>query len=622
MYAFKKQMGAGPFFDNLHDSHFPSRPVDKNRPMKVIVIGAGMSGIIAGIFMPRAIENLELTIYDKNADLGGTWFENVYPGIACDIPSHAYSFTFEGNPQWSSYYAPGAEIEAYLKRISDKYDATKFMKFKHEARRADWHSDKGKWRVEFQNLDTGETIVDTADVLCSAVGILNQWKWPDIPGLLDFKGKLVHSAHYDPSYDYTGKRVALIGGGSSGIQILPQIQKKASHIDHYMKGRTWIPPAGIGGEALLARGGDPRTPAEDLERFKKNPDEYIAYRRTIDNILHRPVEALYQDTEGTAVFTEMCKEHMKVKLAKKPEIYDQLVPDFPPGCRRLTPGPGYLEALVEDNVDFISTRIKKVHPTGIETTDGEFREVDMIICATGFDGIYKQHFPVIGQNGTNLQDIFKELPEAYLSMQPRDMPNYYCILGPNGGAGLGSAVPFLENATKYIIKVIQKMQREWIKSMLPKPEMIKYFGKYADRYFKPTIFAANCNAWWRLKGNDTRLLAIWPGSQLHGSYILENPRWEDYTYEYMPELKGNPFDWFGNGLTQGQIDGEDTTAYLDKAAVPVENPLEAKKRQMKAAREQQEELERLKPKQDKGDYKDGPNRLEQAEINVTGVKVL
>ncbi|KAJ3519792.1 hypothetical protein NM208_g13982 [Fusarium decemcellulare] len=558
--------------------------------MKVIVIGAGMSGIIASIFFPRAIENLELAIYDKNADIGGTWFENVYPGIACDIPAHAYSFTFEGNPEWRSYYASGAEIEAYLKRITTKYDGYKYMKFRHMARRAEWDNNEGKWHVHFKNLDTGEAFVDTADVLCSAVGILNQWKWPKIDGLLDFKGKLVHSAAFDNSYDYSGKRIALIGGGSSGIQILPQIQKNASHIDHYMKGRTWIPPAGIGGEALMSRGGDPMTPAEDLSRFKKSPSEYLAYRRIIENILHRPVEALYQGTEGTKTFTEMCKAHMKSKLAKKPEIYDQLVPEFPPGCRRLTPGPGYLEALVEDNVKFISTKIKRVHPHGIETEDGTVREVDMIICATGFDGVYKQAFPVIGKNETNLQDVFAEIPEAYLSLAPRDMPNYYCFLGPNGGPGLGSAVPFLENEARYMIKVIQKIQGEWIKSMLPKTEMIKHFGKYADRYFKPTVFAAQCNAWWRHRGSDTgRLLAIWPGSQLHGSYVFDHPRWEDYTYELRPELADNPLDWFGNGLTQGQIDGEDTTAYLDVCDITVINPIEAKKKRRQELKVKQEQ---------------------------------
>lgn len=210
------------------------------------------------------------------------------------------------------------------------------------------------------------------------------------------------------------------------------------------------------------------TPAKDLERFRKDPQAYIEYRRSIENILHRPVEALYQNTEGMKVLWDICKQHMKDKLARKPEIYEQLVPDFPPGCRRLTPGPGYLEALIEDNVSFISTPMKQVHSDCIETCDGTKRPVDAIICATGFDGVYKVHFPVIGHGKASLQEQWDVIPEAYLSIAPENMPNYFLFLGPNGGPGLGSAVPFLENEAKYMIKCIQKLQREWYKSMLPK----------------------------------------------------------------------------------------------------------------------------------------------------------
>lgn len=210
------------------------------------------------------------------------------------------------------------------------------------------------------------------------------------------------------------------------------------------------------------------TPAKDLERFKKSPQEYLEYRKGIENILHRPVEALYQNTEGMEILWRFCEEHMRTKLAKKPEIYEQLVPDFPPGCRRLTPGPGYLEALVEDNVSFISTGIQQVNENGIVTTDGTSRQVDTIICATGFNGVYKVHFPVIGKDKASLREQWEEIPEAYLSMAPENMPNYFLFLGPNGGPGLGSAVPFLENEAKYMIKCIQKLQREWYKSMCPK----------------------------------------------------------------------------------------------------------------------------------------------------------
>lgn len=176
--------------------------------------------------------------------------------MACDIPSHAYQFTFESNPRWSSYYVGGAEILEYLKNVATKYDATKYMKFNHLIQDAVWDDNKGQWIVHITKTDTGEQVIDTADVVISAVGTLNAWKWPSIPGLDLFKGPKMHSANWKKDFKVDGKTVALIGGGSSGIQILPQIQPKAAHIHHYMKGKTWIPPVGFGGQALVERGGD------------------------------------------------------------------------------------------------------------------------------------------------------------------------------------------------------------------------------------------------------------------------------------------------------------------------------------------------------------------------------
>ncbi|KAK6386124.1 hypothetical protein LTS17_001698 [Exophiala oligosperma] len=596
MFRLKKDMAnVGPaVWEKLNDEDVATKAIDVLRPIKVIVIGAGMSGMTAGILFPRSIENLELVIYEKNADIGGTWFENRYPGLACDIPSHTYQFTFEENTQWSSYYAGGPEIQAYLKRVNEKYKAYEYMKFNHRVEKASWNEKTGHWLVEVQNTITGETSLDTADVVCSAVGILNAWKYPDIPGLHEFKGRLVHSAVYPNDLDVSGKRVALIGAGSSGIQILPQIRRQAETVDHYVRGKLWIPPAGIGGEGLAERNGSPITPAEDLERFQKDPKEYRKYRRYVEDLLNRPVEALYKGSPGAKMFVDMCRTHMQEKLKKKPEVFEALVPDYPVGCRRITPGPGYLEALVEDNVNFVPTKIKRVYNNGIETEDGIRRDVDVIICATGFDGyvsklglpslaaeslkanlhpsVYKQHFPVHGQYNANLQDLWEEMPEAYLSMAPRLMPNYYVFLGPNGGPGLGSTVPFLELQARYMIRVIQKIQREYIKSMVPTNRAMRDWARIVDAYFEKTIYSEKCNAWWKHKSG--RLLAIWPGSLIHGAFIFQNPRWEDYEYELKEEIEGNSLRWFGNGLSQRQIEMKGTTeVYLDQPAVPVENPL-------------------------------------------------
>ncbi|RVX74091.1 hypothetical protein B0A52_01923 [Exophiala mesophila] len=580
-------------FDKKDPGNLKRRAVDNLRRMKVICVGAGMSGIITGILFPRAVENLDLVIYEKNEDLGGTWYESRYPGVACDVPSHAYQFTFENNTQWSRYWASGPEIQAYLKHTAIKYGADRYMKFRHFCEKAEWVESEAKWHVTFKELDTNEIVVDTCDVLLSAVGPLNKWEWPKIDGLKSFKGPLMHSANYDTSFDPTDKRIALIGGGSSGIQMLPQIAPIAKHVDHYMKGKTWIPPFGMGAQGVLGRNGEAKTPAEELEAWKDSK-VYLKYRHEIESYLHAASDVLYKDTENALAFQKLCEEHMRNKLLKKPEVFEALKPDFAPACRRLTPGPGYLEALVRNDVNFIPQTIKEVTETGIVTNDGILREVDAIICATGFAGYvflslstdpdahyhqsYKQHFPIFGKKGINLQDQWEnDIPESYMGLAPANMPNYFIFLGPNGGPGIGSTVPFLENGARYMIKCVQKLQREWISSMTPKSDAVKLFGKHTDEFLEPTVFNSNCRAWWRHNTNG-RLLALWPGSALHGIYCLANPRWEDYEYEMKEELKGNPFGWLGNGYCTAQLEGYNMTAYLEDefSKVAVTNPLEVK----------------------------------------------
>lgn len=177
------------------------RAIDEPRPLKVIYLGAGFSGICAAIQLPKYLPSLELVIYDKNPEVGGTWFENRYPGIACDIPAHAYQFSFESWTHWSKFYAGGAEILQYLQRVADKYDVRRFMKFNSKCIEARWNEDTSKWHVKIENVQTGEVTEDVGDVFCSGTGPLNAWKWPDVEGLHDFKGKLMHSADWDPEWD-------------------------------------------------------------------------------------------------------------------------------------------------------------------------------------------------------------------------------------------------------------------------------------------------------------------------------------------------------------------------------------------------------------------------------------
>ncbi|GAB7356257.1 hypothetical protein MBLNU459_g7069t2 [Dothideomycetes sp. NU459] len=505
--------------------------VDDYRPMKVICIGAGISA--------------------------------------------SYQFTFDHNDgQWSEYYSSGAEIQGYLKRCARKYGAYKYIKFQHMLKAATWHATTGKWELELENLTNGTTFTDTCDIYVSATGILNKWKWPEIEGLDTYQGKLVHSANWDAGLDLNDKDVALIGAGSSGIQILPTIQPHVKRVDHYMSGKTWISPIGFGSEELHNRGaiGNFKHSKEELESFK-DPAKYLAFRHKIERTVNEASLITIFGTPSQQNFQLINRDAMSKKLAKKPEIMEALEPSFPPGCRRLTPGPGYLEALVEDNVEFINTKIKRIVPEGIETVDGKIRKVEVIICATGFDTTLRQPIPIKGENGITLDEVWDPTPECYFGILPNKMPNHLRYLGPNGGPGTGSLIHLVECAAEYMIKVIRKLQREYIKSIVVSPRANAVFSKHVDKYFTKTIYTQPCKSWMKRGKEHGRVVTLWPGSCIHGVVAFENPRWEDFNYEYLPETEENQLSWLGNGITLAQQEDRVTTSYLDTVDVPpVINP--------------------------------------------------
>ncbi|KAJ5924897.1 hypothetical protein N7454_007536 [Penicillium verhagenii] len=547
--------------------------IDDYRPIKITVIGAGLSGILAGIRFSQQIPNLDLTIYDKNEEVGGTWWENRYPGVRCDIPSAAYQYTFESNPEWPEYYSEGAEIQRYFQRTAWKFGVYKFTKFKHQLRGAKWCEERGKWDLTIENLETGEIFIDSCDFYANATGILNKWKWPDIEGREKYQGQLVHSANWDPELTLDalkGKNVALIGAGSTGIQILPQIQTVANRVDHYMSGKTWISPVGFGSEELLERGaiGNFAHSEEELRQWKEDPSTYHAWRHKIEKTVNGAALITLFGSAPQQDFQKINHDAMKEKLSKKPEIMEALEPAWPPGCRRLTPGPGYLEALVEDNVEFVPTKIKCFTPEGIYTMDDKERKVDVIICATGFDTSLKQSLPIIGEGGVDLNEVWDPHPESYFGIFVPKMPNMFRFVGPNGAPGTGGFVHLIECACEYMVKVVQKVQREYIKSITVKPEAMAMLSKHIDKFFTKTIYTQPCKSWMKRGKEDGRVITLWPGSAIHAVVAFDNPRWEDFQYNYLPETEENRFSFLGKGLTLAQEANSVTTEYLDLVHKP------------------------------------------------------
>ncbi|KAL2876602.1 hypothetical protein SGCOL_008180 [Colletotrichum sp. CLE4] len=336
-------------------------PIDEHQTVRAIVVGAGISGITAGILLPAKVPNLDLVVYERNKDLGGVWYNNVYPGVRCDVPAHAYQATFAPSTDWTEAYATGSEIQSYWQGVAERFDVRKYIHFKHSVSSAEWSEEKAKWVVQIQTDDG--VITDEANFLITATGHFSDPKLPQYPGIDKFKGHLRHTSNWDPKFDAKGKRIAVIGNGASGLQVLPQLQKVATSIDHYARNKTWV-AAPIGGEDLAD------FVANNIEDARSDPEKYLSFRKALEGKLFSRFGGIFKDGPQNAAAENYIKELMRARLGANSELADEIIPEFPVGCRRLTPGPGYLEALNAENVNYITDRILEFTETGIRTVDG------------------------------------------------------------------------------------------------------------------------------------------------------------------------------------------------------------------------------------------------------------
>ncbi|VTT55935.1 unnamed protein product [Fusarium fujikuroi] len=436
-------------------------PAYKPRNIRIVCVGAGFSGLMLA-YEAKYNESLQgfidLTIYDKNHDVGGTWLVNRYPGVACDVPAHIYTFPFEPNPDWSSFYASGPEIWAYIKRTSDKYGLAENVRFQSKVTDAMWNEVTGKWNLKL--FQDGEEKEDECDVLIDGSGFLNNWHWPDIPGLHDFKGHIVHTADWDPSINVAGKKVAVIGNGSSGVQVLPHLQKTAAQLTTYVRTPTWI-FANYASE-LTKDGTNFAFTEEEKKKFRENTASLWKFRKEIENSQDNFWNVFFKDTAAQKAALENAYNRMRERLGNDKELCEKLIPDYEYGCRRPTPGDGYLEALRQDNTRVTFDPIVQITESGIQTTQ-DYTDFDIIVCATGFDASFRRSWTVQGRNGYQLHEAWGESPEAYFGVAAANMPNYFIFIGPNSPVGHGSLLDSVFCVAKWILKWCRKIATEDIK---------------------------------------------------------------------------------------------------------------------------------------------------------------
>ncbi|KAL4746798.1 hypothetical protein BDW72DRAFT_210132 [Aspergillus terricola var. indicus] len=515
------------------------------RRLRVVCVGAGFSGLIMAYKLKheRPLSFVDFTIYEKNPEVGGTWYENVYPGVGC------YIFYFNPNPDWSQCYAKGSEIQQYILDTTERYGLRERVQFRTKVISSIWNEDEGKWNLRLQRGE--EVFEDKADVLINGSGVLNK---PD------------PKESRDPSYDWTDKRIAVIGNGSSGLQVVPALQPKASKIVNYIRHPTWISTNIAGDITKDHRGTNFAYTEEEKKLYRENPEAFLEYRKYVERSVNSVFRIMLSGSEENKFLFNLVSQVMRERLSQNPHLIEKLIPDYEIGCRRLSPGDGYLEAMQADNARFCFDRIVRITPRGIRTVSESGakseEEFDLIVCATGFKTSFIPVWTIIGRDGRRLDHEWKDIPTAYFSLCAGGMPNYFVFGGPNAPIGHGSNPLILAWNADYMLDWIEKIATEDIKSVVVKDSIVHAFNRYAAENLKRCVWSKGCTAWYNKQngpGEGTTVTALYPGSALHYKEYIKTIRGEHFDIRYSTS---NPFRFLGNGELEMERNGGDTAYYL------------------------------------------------------------
>jgi cation diffusion facilitator CzcD-associated flavoprotein CzcO len=390
-------------------------------------------------------------------------------------------------------------------KFAKKYGVEKYIQLNTEVLSATWDEQASKWTVELKRSGDGTTFTDTCDVLVNGAGVVNKWKWPSIPGLHDFKGILAHSAAWDRRIDWKDKTVAVIGTGSSSIQMVPKLQETAKHVSVFIRNQTYIatPFGGVSNKDADPDAQDPQAAGKhsytekEKQRFRDDPEYHLNYRREVERSIASIFRMFLRGSEMNVMAKKFLQDDMARKLGDREDLKARFIPEWSPGCRRLTPGEGYLEALVKENVTCVFEDIEQITPQGIVTNDGKHHKVDILVCATGFYIAYLPHFRITGLNGQLMQD--QAAPNVYASVAAPGFPNYFVVNGPRGNWGQGCVLPSHEVHIEYIMQCCRKMQEDRVRWMMPRQEVTSQLNAYMDAWHKKnSVWAEECKSWYKV----------------------------------------------------------------------------------------------------------------------------
>lgn len=475
---------------------------------RIIVIGSGMTGLQAVVKLRQAgLDNI--IVLEKDKRLGGTWRENSYPGIACDVPSHTYSFSFAPNPSWTRMNSSGAEILEYFEQVADTFDINSVIHFNEAVTQASF--DGETWQVK-----TSHDKTYIAEMVLCATGMLHQPKYPKIKNLDKFKGDAFHTARWRHDIDLKGKRVGIIGTGSTAAQVIPKLVKEVGHLSVFQRTAQWCLPSI-----------DFAYSKRNIQLNRKYPWR-VKFAGKLYNFImaHTISKSLIGFRFQKLMLDYFAKRHLN-KSVKDPDLKAKLTPDYDPGCKRMVLSSDLYPALQAPNCSVVTEGISDMKEKGVVTEDGKLHEVDVLVYSTGFDNFaYMRPMDLYGISGRHVNEIWKDNTfDCYKSVCMSEFPNFFVMLGPYSPIGTFSIIGLSETQTDYVIKLIKKWQQGEMACIAPKASAEKAFVNRVAKGMDNTIWTTGCNSWYINSNGDP---VVWPWTLSQWNKEMKEPDLNDF----------------------------------------------------------------------------------------------
>lgn len=472
------------------------------------VIGAGMAGVLSAIKLKGA-GYTDFTVYEKADRLGGTWRENTYPGIACDVPSHFYRYTFAPNPEWTHVFSPGAEILNYFEDVAHSFEVDKHIRYGAEIGRMEFHD--GRWHIETTG---GER--DEADFVIAATGVLHHPCYPDIEGLDDFEGAMFHSSRWDHDVPLAGARVGVIGTGSTAIQITSALVDTVGEYHLFQRTAQWVMPAA-----------NPAIDDEDKARYREDPVLMQEMRDQLAQQFAGNFASALVDSESPQLkmLEQFCRANLEDNVTD-PVLREKLRPNYRAACKRLVMSPDFYQKIQRPNAYVVTESIDRIEAKGVRTKDGQLHELDVLVLATGFHpDRFMRPIEVVGRNGIALDDVWRERPSAYLAISIPEFPNLFMLNGPNGPVGNYSLIDVAELQFAYIMQLVELVGSGRCREVSATRAAADRFEEERVEAVKGTVWMTGCRSWYM---DDRGIPALWPWKFDRFRDEMAQPKLSDY----------------------------------------------------------------------------------------------